>query len=798
MFHRRFAVFGLIAGLAVIVALGLVVKFLFMGATPAAASFTTLSVISGTVDVRDEGKADFRPAEDGETLQVGDGVRTGPDSRALITFFDGSTMEMEPETEVTMQKLEGEGEGGFWTRIGQSVGTTWHRVVGLTDPGSRYDVETPSSVGAVRGTLFQTAVQSGNTTHDVFEGAVRVSGHGVEEVVQAGQRAVTELDQPPEVSDSPPPDASLKLELGSPALMLLVTPLSTAAGLVPPGYPVNQEPGTTISLPPEEPQTVFLRRLVDGTYEAYLFGMASGPYHLHILLQANDKTVCEGTVEGMIEEGERWMVPIEVTMLDDHPSSCAIGDPEQVFEDPDIALVLRDSLLNGLPRMFFASAPTSTPESEVLAITAAPTAHSRGASPVATPAPTTAAATPTAGPTSTPMFTSTPQATNTAIAAAHIEPPPPTHTPAPTSTLAPTNTPNPVPTSTPVPTNTPKPTSTYTPTPTSTHTPTPTSTHTPTPTSTHTPTPTSTHTPTPTDTHTPTPTSTYTPTPTSTYTPTPTSTHTPMPTATFTPTPAPRGLDVVIIIDRSGSMISNSSGGHTRLYWAQQAALALVNGMAGGSGSSTLGGSHVEVITFGGGTASRVIAFSSDADTVRAAINGITNPSSRTDTAIAPAMTLATADLNTHVHSGSYRVVVLLSDGRNYATGDPTSGTSCDATHQRRANTVAAIPDLHAAADTVYTIGLIEDTTCGPAHDEYCSWDSCNPNELDHYLLVDIAEGPPGDYTNVEDPSDLPDIYDEISHEVTDVSVSLSGHKYDDLACYGADNDEPLMSICTQ
>jgi len=255
---------------------------------------------------------------------------------------------------------------------------------------------------------------------------------------------------------------------------------------------------------------------------------------------------------------------------------------------------------------------------------------------------------------------------------------------------------------------------------------------------------------------------------------------------------------VVIIIDRSGSMISNSSGGKTRLQWAKDAALALVDGMAGGSGSSTLGGNHVEVITFGSGSASRVIAFSSDADALRSAINGITDPSSRADTAIAPSMTLATADLNAHVHSGSYRAVVLLSDGRNYATGDPTSGTTCDATHQRRTDTVNAIPGLHAAADTVYTIGLIDDTTCGTAHDEYCSWDSCNPNELDHYLLVDIAEGPPGDYTNVEDPSDLPDIYDEISQEVSGASVSSSGPKYEDAACYAADKDEPPISVGTR
>jgi len=243
-----------------------------------------------------------------------------------------------------------------------------------------------------------------------------------------------------------------------------------------------------------------------------------------------------------------------------------------------------------------------------------------------------------------------------------------------------------------------------------------------------------------------------------------------------TPTTPPeclkvKDLDVVIIIDRSGSMVTNYSGGHTRLYWAKDAALALVDEIAGGSGSSTLGDSHVEVITFGGGTASRVIALSSDADAVRAAINGIADPPSQRDTYIAPAMTMATSDLNAHVHSDSYRVVLLLSDGRNYETGDATSGTYCPNTHTRRANTIAAIPGLHAAADTVYTIGIGDETTCGPTYDQLCPPESCNPQELDHDLLVDIAESPPGDYTNVEEASDLPDIFDEISQEVLNTTT---------------------------
>ncbi len=113
------------------------------------------------------------------------------------------------------------------------------------------------------------------------------------------------------------------------------------------------------------------------------------------------------------------------------------------------------------------------------------------------------------------------------------------------------------------------------------------------------------------------------------------------------------------------------------------------------------------------------------------------------------------------------------------------SGTTCPATHTRRTNTVNAIPGLHAAADTVYTIGLGDETTCGSTHDQLCAPENCNPNELDHYLLVDIAEGPPGDYTNVEDASTLPDIYGDISQEVINICVNFSGHKYDDLACDG-------------
>jgi len=272
---------------------------------------------------------------------------------------------------------------------------------------------------------------------------------------------------------------------------------------------------------------------------------------------------------------------------------------------------------------------------------------------------------------------------------------------------------------------------------------------------------------------------------------------------TPTPPPAclvPADLHVSIVIDKTGSMITNYSGSppQTRLYWAKQAAITLVDGMAGGPLSPSLGAHHVEVITFDGlDPVVSVIGFTGDANAVRAAINGMADPPSLTDTYIGPALTMATNHLNAHAHGGpigSYKVVVLLSDGRNYASGDPTTGQNCPPTHARRTATVNAIAGLHAAADAVYTVSIGDATTCGVVHDELCDPLNCSPSELDEYLLMDIVKAP-GDHTNAEDASTLPDIYGDISQEVVNICVNFSGHKYDDLSCNGPSGLEPLGGI---
>lgn len=84
---------------AVVLVLGLTGAFALGGAFGpsgrALGSSTSLTIIAPTVEVR-HGSGSFAPAIDGEVIEAGDAVRTGPEGRAVLTYFDGSTVEIEP------------------------------------------------------------------------------------------------------------------------------------------------------------------------------------------------------------------------------------------------------------------------------------------------------------------------------------------------------------------------------------------------------------------------------------------------------------------------------------------------------------------------------------------------------------------------------------------------------------------------------------------------------------------------------------------------------------------------------
>ncbi|TAJ20170.1 MAG: hypothetical protein EPO65_04640 [Dehalococcoidia bacterium] len=151
-----------LAALAVAIVLG-------QGATPANAS--TLTIFDGGVERLDH--AEWKPMRDGDRLEAGARMRTGLGGRAMLTFPDGSTIALDPTTELTIETLA---VAPRRIEVRQSSGRLWHDIVHDESEGSRFVVLTPDTRVEVLGTVFQTSVDAstGQTDVSTADGEVRV------------------------------------------------------------------------------------------------------------------------------------------------------------------------------------------------------------------------------------------------------------------------------------------------------------------------------------------------------------------------------------------------------------------------------------------------------------------------------------------------------------------------------------------------------------------------------------------------------------------------------------------------
>ncbi|MFC2049696.1 FecR domain-containing protein [Chloroflexota bacterium] len=126
---------------------------------------TVVSTVSGEVMVMKAGADTWSQVSPGMALGTGDRIKTGPGSNALITFFEGTTIELAADTEVAVAELGVvEGTGSTAIKLRQQIGKTTSRVQKLVDPASRYEIETPDGAAVARGSVGDVIVTEGNST----------------------------------------------------------------------------------------------------------------------------------------------------------------------------------------------------------------------------------------------------------------------------------------------------------------------------------------------------------------------------------------------------------------------------------------------------------------------------------------------------------------------------------------------------------------------------------------------------------------------------------------------------------
>jgi hypothetical protein len=137
-----------------LVAITLVVCMVLQKADPGEAQVgagATLVVLGGGVTVATA--AGIGPGTTGQSLNPGDQVTTSANGRALVTFFEGSEVELDSNAALQIAEMN---QTGGQTSIGLNAvaGSSVHKVLALSDPGSTYRVSAGSTVLLVRGTIF--------------------------------------------------------------------------------------------------------------------------------------------------------------------------------------------------------------------------------------------------------------------------------------------------------------------------------------------------------------------------------------------------------------------------------------------------------------------------------------------------------------------------------------------------------------------------------------------------------------------------------------------------------------------
>jgi len=140
-----------------------------------AAEYATakLSDVQGGVYVKKSGGGQEFGGFNGMSLTQGDWVRTGDDGFAKIIYDNGTETSLDANTQVVIERLTSNGDSSQ-TTIKLLAGGIWNKVKSFLNIGDDYEVETPTAVLGVRGTLYYVSQdnRTGTGRGVVFEGQV--------------------------------------------------------------------------------------------------------------------------------------------------------------------------------------------------------------------------------------------------------------------------------------------------------------------------------------------------------------------------------------------------------------------------------------------------------------------------------------------------------------------------------------------------------------------------------------------------------------------------------------------------
>jgi hypothetical protein len=130
----------------------------------------------------------------------GDIIQTMANGKVEIIINRETVLRLRERTKLTLNKFRDLTTSGQATRAGFSIGSVWTKMKKFKDKADRFELELPTAVAGVHGTVYQTTV-GGDTSAEVkvYDGEVAVSGKMAGEK-DAAKQGLTEVSGPEEVA----------------------------------------------------------------------------------------------------------------------------------------------------------------------------------------------------------------------------------------------------------------------------------------------------------------------------------------------------------------------------------------------------------------------------------------------------------------------------------------------------------------------------------------------------------------------------------------------------------------------
>jgi len=157
-----------------------------------------VTFIKGEALLYDPMNRKWEPLHPGERITQGGWVRTGEQSGLEIAFEDSDTVFLGSNTQIALISAEKRGLLHRFYEIRQEIGNAFSRIRKILGQESRYEVQTPAAVAAIRGTEFRIAVDPEQTTRcEVLEGTVGVANQAARVDVKEMEGTIVRKGAPP-------------------------------------------------------------------------------------------------------------------------------------------------------------------------------------------------------------------------------------------------------------------------------------------------------------------------------------------------------------------------------------------------------------------------------------------------------------------------------------------------------------------------------------------------------------------------------------------------------------------------